>query len=77
MSCCRPLPDEVALRSGRLAGLPLGLQRATLREAMHRLRRTLRNINWEHVERAVWLAREGGTGQSATLAAGLALAGRL
>jgi len=54
-------------------GLPLGLQRATLREAIHRLRRSVRNINWEHVERAVWLAREGHTGQAATLAAGLAL----
>ena len=33
----------------------------------------MRNINWEHVERAVWLAREGHTGQAATLAAGLEL----
>ena len=54
-------------------GLPLGLQRATLREAVHRLRRSVRNINWEHVERAVWLAREGHTGQAATLAVGLEL----
>ena len=54
-------------------GLPLGLQRATIREAIHCLRRSLRNINWEHVERAVWLAREGGAGQAATLAAGLEL----
>ncbi len=53
--------------------MPLGLQRATLREAIHRLRRSVRNINWEHVERAVWLAREGHTGQAATLAAGLEL----
>ena len=53
--------------------LPLGLQRATIREAIHRLRASLRNINWEHVERAVWLARDGGTGQKATLAAGLEL----
>ncbi len=53
--------------------LPLGLQRATIRKAIHRLRASLRNINWEHVERAVWLAREGTTGQKATLAAGLEL----
>ena len=33
----------------------------------------MRDINWEHVERAVWLAREGHTGQAATLAAGLEL----
>jgi tRNA(Ile)-lysidine synthase len=53
--------------------LPLGQQRAIIREAVARLRHHLRNINWTHVERAVWLAREGQTGQSATLAAGLAL----
>jgi tRNA(Ile)-lysidine synthetase-like protein len=49
------------------------LQRATVREAISRLRQNLRNINWEHVERAVWLGREGRTGQEATLTAGLAL----
>jgi tRNA(Ile)-lysidine synthetase-like protein len=53
--------------------LPLGLQRAVLREAIHTLRASLRNINWAHVERAVWLCREGTTGQRATLAAGLAV----
>ena len=40
-------------------------------EAIHRLRASLRNINWAHVERAVWLCREGTTGQRATLVAGL------
>jgi tRNA(Ile)-lysidine synthetase-like protein len=53
--------------------LPLGLQRATIRLAVIRLRRTLRNINWEHVEHAVRVGREGETGASATIAAGLAL----
>ena len=52
--------------------LPIGLQRATIREAIHRLLRNLRNINWEHVERGL-AAREGATGQAATLAAGLEL----
>ena len=66
-------PDEVRFSLPVWRGLPLGLQRATLREAIHRLRRSVRNINWEHVERAVWLAREGHTGQAATLAAGLEL----
>ncbi|MGC8779575.1 MAG: tRNA lysidine(34) synthetase TilS [Anaerolineae bacterium] len=51
--------------------LPLGLQRGLLREAIHCLRASLRNINWVHVERALWLCREGETGQKATLAAGL------
>ena len=66
-------PEEVRFSLSVWRGLPLGLQRATLREAIHRLRRSVRNINWEHVERAVWLAREGHTGQAATLAAGLEL----
>jgi tRNA(Ile)-lysidine synthetase-like protein len=66
-------PEEVCFSLSVWRGMPLGLQRATLREAIHRLRRSVRNINWEHVERAVWLAREGHTGQAATLAAGLEL----
>jgi tRNA(Ile)-lysidine synthase len=66
-------PGEILLDLAGWRELGLGLQRAVLREAIHRLRRDLRDINWEHVERAVWLAREGATGQSATLAGGLAL----
>ncbi len=65
--------EEVQFSLSAWRALPLGLQRATLREAIHRLRRSVRDINWEHVERAVWLAREGHTGQAATLAAGLEL----
>jgi tRNA(Ile)-lysidine synthase len=53
--------------------LPLGLQRSTLREAIHRLRRSLRNIDFVHVEDAVRLAREGTTSQQATLPQGLML----
>ncbi len=66
-------PGEVRFELAGWRRLPIGLQRATVREAVHRLRWSLRNINWEHVDRAVWLGREGSTGQSATLAAGLAL----
>lgn len=66
-------PAEVRFDLDGWRRLPIGLQRATVREAVHRLRWSLRNINWEHVDRAVWLGREGSTGQSATLAAGLAL----
>jgi len=63
--------DEFHLDLAAWRGLPLGLQRGVLREAIHTLRTSLRNINWAHVERAVWLCREGTTGQRATLAAGL------
>jgi tRNA(Ile)-lysidine synthase len=53
--------------------LPLSLKRATIREAIHRLRRGLRNINFVHVERAVNAAEHGGVGDRATLAEGLLL----
>jgi len=66
-------PGEVRFDLVGWRALPLGLQRGTVREAIQRLRRSLRNINWAHVERGVWLGRTGETGQSATLAAGLAL----
>ncbi len=53
--------------------LPIGLQRATARAAVVRLRRSLRDINWEHIDAAVRIGREGKTGDSATISAGLAL----
>jgi tRNA(Ile)-lysidine synthase len=67
------LHPSVTLDLRRWRELPLGLQRATLRAAVVRLRRTLRNINWEHIEHAVRVGRAGETGDSATIAAGLAL----
>jgi tRNA(Ile)-lysidine synthase len=54
--------------------LPTSLQRSTLREAIHRLRRSLRNINFIHVENALLVARDGTTGKQATLPGNLALA---
>jgi tRNA(Ile)-lysidine synthase len=51
--------------------LPRSLQRATLREAVHRLRRSLRNINFIHVENALAVLLEGETGDRATLPQGL------
>lgn len=65
---------EVRLKLAEWRGLPIGLQRATARAAVGRLRRSLRNINWEHIDAAVRVGREGETGDSATIAAGLALA---
>lgn len=55
--------------------LPNSLGRAILREAVHRLRRSLRNINWEHIERAFRIAqdRARGAGTRATLPQGLML----
>jgi tRNA(Ile)-lysidine synthase len=53
--------------------LPTSLQRSTVREAVHRLRRTLRNINFVHVENAITVARSGTTGDQSTLPRGLVL----
>jgi len=55
-------------------GLATSLQRSVLREAIHRLRRSLRNINFIHVENALEVARDGTTGDQATLPQGLMLA---
>ena len=53
--------------------LPLALQRATIRRAAWQLRRSLRDVSFEHVEGAVQVARDGETGAQATLPAGLTL----
>lgn len=66
-------PGEVLFDLPKWRTLELGQQRATLREAIRVMRHELRDINWEHVERAVWLARGGKTGQAATLVGGLEL----
>jgi tRNA(Ile)-lysidine synthase len=53
--------------------LPPSLQRSTLREAIHRLRRALRNIDFVHVENAVEILSGGQTGDQVTLPQGLML----
>jgi tRNA(Ile)-lysidine synthase len=55
----------------RWRALPLSLQRSVLREAIHRLRRSLRNINWVHIENAVQGLQTGNTGTAVTLPRGL------
>ncbi len=69
--------DELA---GRLVldlaawrGLPPALQRAVLREAIRRLRASLRNVNYVHVDNAFSLLQEGRAGDRMTLPAGLEL----
>jgi len=53
--------------------LHLSLQRALLREAIRRLRKGLRNINWVHIEDALKVINEKPTGAIATLPQGLQL----
>jgi tRNA(Ile)-lysidine synthase len=72
--------DVVREEGGRITfdlaawrALPTSLQRSTLREAIRRLRRSLRNINFVHVEDALQVACDGATGDQATLPQGLML----
>jgi tRNA(Ile)-lysidine synthase len=53
--------------------LPLALKRSTIREAIQRLRRALRNIDFVHIENAVAILASGETGAQATLPRGLVL----
>jgi len=53
--------------------LPTSQQRSTLREAVHRLRRSLRNINWIHIENALPALRARPAGTQVTLPQGLML----
>jgi tRNA(Ile)-lysidine synthetase-like protein len=53
--------------------LPTSFQRSTLRQAIHRLRRSLRNINWIHVEDACVALLEKPAGTQVTLPQGLML----
>jgi tRNA(Ile)-lysidine synthase len=77
----RVWPTVVSLESGeaitfdldRWRALPPSLQRSTLREAIHRLRRSLRNINWIHIENALSALKEKPAGTQVTLPQGLML----
>ena len=60
--------DKVAWRT-----LPVALQRATLRQAAYRLRGSLRDVDFVHVEHARRVGLTGETGAQATLPMGLAL----
>lgn len=63
--------DTVIFDQGNWQALPVSLQRATLRHATYRLRRSLRDVTFVHVENARRVALEGETGQAATLPMGL------
>lgn len=69
-----PDGNALVLNLPRWRELPPSLQRATLREAVRRLRRELRNINWVHIEAARRVAHSGKVGARATLPGHLLLA---
>lgn len=59
--------EAITFDLARWRELPLSLQRSVLREAIHRLRHSLRNINWVHVENVVQVLKIGSTGMVVTL----------
>ena len=67
------MPERIIMDLEAWRGLPTSLQRSTIREAVHRLRRTLRDITFLHVENALLVARDGTTGDQSTLPQGLML----
>lgn len=64
-------PDALTYDLARWREQPRAVQRALVRRAAFRLRPTLRDIGFEHVEHAVELAQRGTTGMRATLPQGL------
>jgi tRNA(Ile)-lysidine synthase len=65
--------ERIVLDLNRWRALPISLQRSTVREAVRRLRRSLRDSSFVHVENAVVVARDGTTGDQSTLPQGLML----
>ena len=66
-------PEHIVLDLERWRALPASLQRSVVREAVQRLRRSLRDISFVHVESAVVVARRGSAGAQCTLPRGLVL----
>jgi len=52
---------------------PIAVRRALVRHTVHELRCTFRDVDFVHVESAIRIAQEGGTGAEATLPQGLKL----
>lgn len=63
----------VVVDLARFRALPASLQRGLIREAAYRLRSSLRDVGFIHVENALRLAREGHAGERMTLPSGLEL----
>lgn len=70
---CEERDSAIVFDQASWQALPVALQRATLRRATYRLRRSLRDVTFVHVESARRVALEGETGKQATLPMGLAL----
>lgn len=66
-------PDMLAFDLAVFREQPLSIQRALVRRAAYKLRRSLRDVSFVHVEEAVRIAQYGTTGAQATLPHGLRL----
>lgn len=60
-------PDALAYNLARWREQPLAIQRAIIRRAAYMLRRTLRDVDFDHIEHAVDIAQRGRTGAQAVL----------
>ncbi len=69
----RESDQEIAFDLAQWRGLPLSLQRSTLRQAAYQLRPHLRDVDFVHLDQAVRVATGGETGAQATLPQGLML----
>jgi tRNA(Ile)-lysidine synthase len=69
----RESPKQIDFDLQVWSDLPQALKRATLRHAVQRLRRHLRDISFAHIETAIAIFDKGGTGTQATLPGGLIL----
>ena len=65
--------DEAIVYDRGLRDLPIALQRSLIREGVHRLRCSLRDLSWVHVDDALRVLRAGKVGTMATLPGGLRL----
>ncbi len=66
-------PDALVYSLARWREQPLAIQRAIVRRAAYWLRRTLRDVDFDHIEHAVDVAQRGQTGAQAVLPHRLAL----
>jgi len=62
---------SIVIDLARWRALPVALRRSVLREAVQRLRRSLRDISWTHIDQAMRVLERGATGAKATLPRGL------
>ncbi len=66
-------PKAIEFDLKQWLNLPLAMKRSTLRKAVYTLRRSLRDLGFEHVENAIEIVETGKTGSQAILPKGLVL----